>query len=238
VPPAWWAELNGREVAVAARALYFARLSESGVATIYEEAFAERYDWPQKGGHCRPLADPCLRLWRGDITTLAADAIVNAANSQMLGCWVPGHFCIDNAIHSYAGVQLRAECARVMAAQGHEEATGLAKVTAAYNLPAQHVIHTVGPIADGHPTDLHRRQLASCYESCLDLAGSLGLRSLAFCCISTGVFGFPQREAAQIAVRTVRAWLDGADAGMTVVFNVFGDEDERIYQELLGTPKR
>jgi O-acetyl-ADP-ribose deacetylase (regulator of RNase III) len=127
----------------------------------------------------------------------------------MLGCWVPGHFCIDNAIHSYAGVQLRAECARVMAAQGHEEATGLAKVTAAYNLPAQHVIHTVGPIADGHPTDLHRRQLASCYESCLDLAGSLGLRSLAFCCISTGVFGFPQREAAQIAVRTVRAWLDG-----------------------------
>ena len=183
-------------------------------------------------------ADPRLRLWRGDITTLAADAIVNAANSQMLGCWAPGHFCIDNAIHTYAGVQLRAECARIMAAQGHEEATGLAKVTAAYNLPAQHVIHTVGPIANGQPSDLHRRQLASSYESCLDLAGALGLRSIAFCCISTGVFGFPQREAAQIAVRTVRAWLDGADSDMTVVFNVFGDEDEQIYRELLGAPER
>lgn len=179
-------------------------------------------------------ADPCLRLWRGDITTLAADAIVNAANSQMLGCWAPGHHCIDNAIHTFAGVQLRAECARIMDAQGHEEPTGLAKITPAYNLPSRHVIHTVGPIAQGRPTARHRLQLAQCYRSCLDLAAKGGLRSVAFCCISTGIFGFPQVEAAEIAVRTVREWLDAhEDAGITVVFNVFGDVDEAIYQSLL-----
>ena len=179
-------------------------------------------------------ADERMRLWRGDITTLAAGAIVNAANSQMLGCWVPRHFCIDNAIHTYAGVQLRAECASIMGAQGREEPTGLAKATGAYNLPSKRVIHTVGPIADGHPTDLHREQLASCYTSCLDLAASEGLRSVAFCCISTGVFGFPQQEAAQIAVKTVRTWLDRTGSDLTVVFNVFGEEDEQIYQNLLG----
>ena len=179
-------------------------------------------------------ADPRLRLWRGDITTLAADAIVNAANSQMLGCWAPGHHCIDNAIHSFAGVQLRAECARIMEAQGHEEPAGTAKITDAYNLPASHVIHTVGPIANGHPTDLHREQLASCYSSCLDLAASEGLRSIAFCCISTGIFGFPQEEAAGIAVQTVRRWLDENDLDMTVVFNVFSGDDEAIYRKLLG----
>lgn len=178
--------------------------------------------------------DSRLRLWRGDITTLAADAIVNAANSQMLGCWAPGHHCIDNAIHTYAGVQLRAECARIMAAQGHEEPTGQAKVTDAYNLPAQRVIHTVGPIANGCPTARHRAQLAMCYRSCLDKAEAEGLRSIAFCCISTGVFGFPQREAAGIAVRTVRAWLDETGSDMVVVFNVFGNEDERLYRELLS----
>lgn len=178
--------------------------------------------------------DSRLRLWRGDITTLAADAIVNAANSQMLGCWVPGHHCIDNAIHTYAGVQLRAECARLMAGQGTEEPTGQAKLTPAYNLPAQRIIHTVGPIANGCPTARHRRQLASCYESCLDLAEAEGLRSIAFCCISTGIFGFPQHEAAEIAVRTVRAWLDVIGSEMTVVFNVFGESDEHIYQELLS----
>ena len=178
--------------------------------------------------------DPRLCLWRGDITTLAADAIVNAANSQMLGCWVPGHHCIDNAIHTYAGVQLRAECARLMAEQGTEEPTGQAKLTPAYNLPAQRIIHTVGPIANGCPTARHRRQLASCYESCLDLAEAEGLRSIAFCCISTGIFGFPQHEAAEIAVRTVRAWLDAIGSEMTVVFNVFGESDEHIYQELLS----
>lgn len=179
-------------------------------------------------------ADPRMRLWRGDITTLAADAVVNAANSQMLGCWAPGHFCIDNAIHTFAGVQLRIECARIMEAQGHDEPTGRAKMTPAFNLPAERVIHTVGPIADGRPTDGHRAQLAACYESCLDLAAESGLRSIAFCCISTGVFGFPQREAARIAVRTVRGWLDAARADMAVVFDVFGEADERIYRDLLG----
>ena len=181
-------------------------------------------------------ADSRLRLWRGDITTLAADAITNAANSQMLGCWVPGHHCIDNAIHTFAGVQLRRTCAELMEVQGHEEPTGLAKITPAYNLPARHVIHTVGPIAQGRPTARHRLQLAQCYRSCLDLATRSGLTSVAFCCISTGVFGFPQEEAAEIAVRTVREWLDThEDAGIAVFFNVFGDTDEAIYRSLLLT---
>lgn len=179
-------------------------------------------------------ADGGIRLWQGDITTLAVDAIVNAANSQMLGCWAPGHHCIDNAIHTFAGVQLRLECARIMEEQGIEEPTGFAKITGAYNLPSRHVIHTVGPIANGKPTDLHREQLASCYRSCLDLAFQEGLHSIAFCCIGTGVFGFPQHEAAEIAVKTVRGWLDCTDAPMTVVFNVFSDEDYGIYAGLLG----
>lgn len=181
-------------------------------------------------------ADARLRLWHGDITTLAADAIVNAANSQMLGCWVPGHFCIDNAIHTYAGVQLRLACARIMEEQGHEEPTGQAKATGAYNLPSRRVVHTVGPIANGRPTDLHRDQLAACYASCLDLAASEGLRSIAFCCISTGVFGFPQKEAAEIAIRTVREWLNTSESEMTVVFNVFDEKDEWIYRSLLDLP--
>ena len=178
--------------------------------------------------------DASLRLWRGDITTLASDAIVNAANSQMLGCWVPGHHCIDNAVHTFAGVQLRAECARIMDAQGFDEPTGTAKITPAYNLPAKHIIHTVGPIANGHPTDGHREQLAACYRSCLDVAAEQNLGSVAFCCISTGIFGFPQKEAAGIAVRTVRDWLDHHDADMTVVFNVFTPEDEALYAQALG----
>lgn len=181
--------------------------------------------------------DDRIRLWQGDITTLAADAIVNAANSQMLGCWVPGHHCIDNAIHTFAGVQLRLECAHIMAAQGCEEPTGCAKITAAYNLPSRHVIHTVGPIANGRPTELHRAQLASCYRSCLELAQENNLSSIAFCCISTGVFGFPQREAAEIAVRTVGEWLDHTGAQITVVFNVFSDKDYDIYNDLLSRNK-
>lgn len=180
-------------------------------------------------------ADARLRLWRGDITAFAADAIVNAANSQMLGCWQPGHHCIDNAIHTFAGVQLRAECHELMQAQGHEEPTGHAKYTSAYNLPAKWVIHTVGPIANGHPTDAHRRDLASSYRSCLDAAVACGAGSIVFCCISTGVFGFPKEEAAGIAVSTVRAWLDAhAGSEMVVVFNVFEDVDEKIYAGLLG----
>lgn len=183
----------------------------------------------------RTAADPHLSVWRGDITTLRADAIVNAANSGMTGCWSPNHSCIDNAIHTFAGVQLRLECARLMDAQGHAEPTGQAKSTGAYNLPANHVIHTVGPIAGGNPTDEHRAQLASSYRHCLSEAARLGCASIAFCCISTGVFGFPQHEAAAIAAREVRAWLDEhADAGLThVVFNVFGEKDERIYHALL-----
>ena len=181
-----------------------------------------------------PMIRDGLSLWQGDITRLAVDAIVNAANSQMLGCWVPGHHCIDNAIHTYAGVQLRIECARLMDAQGGEEPTGQAKVTSAYNLPARRIIHTVGPIANGCPTARHRAELASCYRSCLDAAAAEGLRSIAFCCISTGIFGFPQKEAAAIAVRTVRAWLAETGTEMVVVFNVFGEKDERLYRALLG----
>ena len=180
-------------------------------------------------------ADPAIRLWRGDITALRVDAIVNAANSQMLGCWQPGHHCIDNAIHTYAGVELRAECAQIMDAQGHEEPTGQAKITRAYNLPASRIIHTVGPIANDNPTDEHRAQLAQCYRSCLDCALQNKVRSIAFCCISTGVFGFPQAQAARIAVRAVRDWLAAhADAGVTVVFNVFSTEDEALYRAELG----
>ena len=181
-------------------------------------------------------ADPRIRPWRGDITTLAADAVVNAANSQMLGCWRPGHHCIDNAIHTFAGVQLRMECARVMAAQGHEEPTGSARITEAYNLPSKHVIHTVGPVASGHPTALHRAQLASCYRSCLGLADRSRLSSIALCCIGTGVFGFPQEEAAEIAVRTVREWLDATRSRIAVVFDVFSDKDLEIYSSLLDIP--
>ena len=177
--------------------------------------------------------DARLAVWRGDITTLAVDGIVNAANSRMLGCWAPGHACIDNAIHTFAGVQLRAECARLMDQQGHEEPTSTAKITPAFNLPSEHVIHTVGPIANGRPTQEHRRLLAACYTSCLDVALDRGLGSIAFCCISTGVFGYPRDAAARVAVAAVREWLDGHDTAMRVVFNVFSGTDERIYRDLL-----
>lgn len=147
----------------------------------------------------------------------------------------PLHYCIDNAIHTFAGVQLRAACANLMAAQGHPEPTAQAKVTGGYNLPARYVIHTVGPIANGRPTDTHRRQLAECYRACLDAAAKAGLSSIAFCCISTGVFGFPQEEAASIAVATVRRWLnEHPDVPMTVVFNVFSATVESLYRPLLG----
>ena len=177
---------------------------------------------------------PHIYVWRGDITTLAVDGIVNAANSQMLGCFAPNHGCIDNAIHTFAGVELRMECADMMREQGREEPTGQAKITRAYNLPAKRIIHTVGPIANGKPTDEHRAQLAQCYRSCLDCAAENKLHSIAFCCISTGVFGFPQKKAAELAVNTVRKWLNENDLDMTVVFNVFVGEDEHIYRELLG----
>ena len=178
-------------------------------------------------------AQPGLYLWQGDITTLAVDAIVNAANSQMLGCFVPCHGCIDNAIHTYAGVQLRLECAHVMAAQKEEEHTGGAKITKAYNLPCHYVLHTVGPIIHGSVTQTDRELLASCYRSCLELAAEYGLYSVAFCCISTGEFHFPNELAAQIAIQTVTDWQKQNANQMEVIFNVFKDSDRKIYERLL-----
>lgn len=179
--------------------------------------------------------DDRIRLWKGDITTFAADAIVNAANSGMTGCWAPLHYCIDNAIHTFAGAQLRAEMAEMMEEQGHEQPTAEFAVSAAYNLPAKHIIHIVGPIANGHPTDEHRKQLTLCYAACLDGAEAGKCLSIAFCCISTGVFGFPQQEAAEIAVSTVRQWYEeNPESSLICVFDVFGEDDEDIYRELLG----
>lgn len=181
--------------------------------------------------------DPRLRLWRGDITTLAAGAIVNAANDGMTGCWAPLHYCIDNAIHTFAGIQLRLECARLMREQGHPEPTGRAKVTPAYNLPSRHVIHTVGPISNGVVDDGMRALLASSYRSCLDAAAEADDGSIALCCISTGEFGFPAEAAAPLAVETVRAWLAERDAAglpaPTVVFNVYKESDDILYRDLL-----
>ncbi len=173
-----------------------------------------------------------IYLWQGDITTLRCDAIVNAANSGMTGCWQPCHSCIDNCIHTFAGVGLRLECDGIMRRQGHEEPTGKAKITAAYALPCKYVIHTVGPIVSGRLTDEHRRLLWSSYRSCLELAVQKNVQSIAFCCISTGVFGFPQIEAARIAVETVREFKKQND--ITVIFNVFTDRDLEIYSRLLG----
>lgn len=174
-----------------------------------------------------------ISIWQGDITSLAVDAIVNAANSQMLGCFVPCHGCIDNVIHSAAGVQLRQECAEIMERQGHEEPAGGAKITKAYNLPCRFVLHTVGPIIRSQLTQEDCRVLEACYDSCLDLAQEQGLESLAFCCISTGEFHFPNEEAAKIAVRTVTERLEHSTL-KRVIFNVFKDEDLGIYEELLG----
>lgn len=173
-----------------------------------------------------------IYLWKGDITTLKCGAIVNAANSQMLGCFQPCHGCIDNAIHTFAGIRLRLECADIMNAQGFEEPTGTAKITSAYNLPCGHIIHTVGPIVSGALTEKNRRQLESCYKSCLETAVQNNVQSVAFCCISTGVFGFPQDEAAEIAVNTVMNFQRSND--IEVIFNVFRQDDFDIYSELLG----
>lgn len=173
-----------------------------------------------------------IYLWKGDITTLKCGAIVNAANSGMTGCWQPCHSCIDNCIHTFAGVRLRYECDSIMRRQGHGEPTGKAKITAAYNLPCGYVIHTVGPIVQGRLTDEHCRLLESCYKSCLELAVQKGIDSIAFCCISTGVFGFPQDEAARIAVRTVREFRKLHD--IRVIFNVFKEDDYEIYKGSLG----
>ena len=181
------------------------------------------------------LAEPGIYLWQGDITTLAVDAIVNAANSQLLGCFSPCHGCIDNAIHTYAGVQLRLECARIMAAQKTEEPAGRAKITSAYNLPSDYVLHTVGPIVYGSVTQRNRTELAGCYRSCLDLAAANGLSSVAFCCISTGEFHFPNKAAAEIAVQTVREWQQEHSDTVSVIFNVFKEIDYDIYRKIFDT---
>ncbi len=181
----------------------------------------------------RPVQEG-LYLWRGDITTLRCDAIVNAANSQLLGCFVPCHGCIDNAIHTYAGVQLRAACAEIMHRQGHPEEPGTAKITPAFNLPCSYILHTVGPVVHGRPTEREEAQLASCYRACLDLAEHSGVKSIAFCCISTGEFHFPNDRAAQIAVRTVKIYKEHTNSTVEVIFNVFREKDFDLYRRLLG----
>lgn len=178
-----------------------------------------------------PIADG-IYLWQGDITTLKCGAIVNAANSKLLGCFCPNHRCIDNAIHTFSGVQLRLACNELMEKQSFDEPTGKAKITPAFNLPCQKVIHTVGPIVYGRLTEKDCDLLRSCYLSCLEIAENDGVKSIAFCCISTGEFHFPNRAAAQVAADTVKEYK--THSNIEVIFNVFKDEDYEIYRELLG----
>ena len=178
--------------------------------------------------------EPDLYVWKGDITRLQVGAIVNAANSGMTGCYRPCHNCIDNCIHTYAGIQLRNYCNDMMRKQGYEEPTGQAKITPAFNLPCDYVIHTVGPIVQGRLTEKQEGLLKSCYRSCLELAEDNRIESIAFCCISTGVFLFPNRRAAELAVQTVKQYKERTNSKIKVIFNVFKDEDEQIYEQLLG----
>ncbi len=179
-----------------------------------------------------PCVENNIKLWRGDITRLNAEAIVNAANSQLLGCFYPCHNCIDNVIHSAAGLQLREECNIIMQKQGHIEKRGKAKITKAYNLPSEYVIHTVGPIIAGKLTEKDCYLLSECYRSCLEIAVKNNIKSIAFCCISTGEFHFPNDKAAKIAVKTVRKFLS-EHKNIEVIFNVFKEYDEKIYRKLL-----
>lgn len=180
----------------------------------------------------KPIKDG-IYLWQGDITTLRCDVIVNAANSGMTGCYVPNHRCIDNCIHSFAGVQLRLECDEIMTKQGYSEPTGQAKITKSYNLPCKYIIHTVGPIINGKLTSEDCDLLESCYKSCLELAVKNNLDSIVFCCISTGEFHFPNDKAAQIAVKTVEEFMKKETSLKKVIFNVFKDMDKEIYRKLL-----
>ena len=178
--------------------------------------------------------EPQIYLWQGDISRLSVDAIVNAANNKLLGCFVPNHKCIDNAIHTFSGIELRMECARMIEYLDMPEKTGVARMTYGYNLPAKHVLHTVGPIIYEEVTDKERNELASCYRSCLELANAYNFHSIAFCCISTDEFRFPNEAAAQIAIDTVRTYLKETNSKIQVVFNVFKDIDYDIYNKLLG----
>lgn len=198
---------------------------------LQEETAAKGVTYP---ADLEPV-EPGIYLWQGDITALASDGIVNAANSGMTGCYVPGHNCIDNCIHTFAGVQLRLACARLMDEQGRPEPAGTAKITPGYNLPCKYVLHTVGPIVQGEVTGEDERQLAGCYRACLELAAEKGLHSLAFCCISTGVFHFPKKRAARLAVDTVRRYRP---PDMQVIFNVHSRENYDIYRALLGDQTR
>ena len=175
-----------------------------------------------------------IYLWQGDITTLKCDAVVNAANSGMTGCYIPNHRCIDNAIHTFAGMQLRLVCDNLMEQQGYPEPAGGAKITPAFNLPSRYVLHTVGPVISGKVKKHERELLASCYRSCLELAAKNKLESVAFCCISTGEFHFPNELAAEIAVQSVKKFFRLQTGVKKVIFNVFKDLDKNIYQKLLG----
>ncbi len=199
--------------------LFWTETLERGILSVDELTFG-RYD---------------IALWEGDITRLAADGIVNAANKTLLGCFVPGHHCIDNVIHSFAGMQLRDDCAKIMALQEQEEECGEAKLTRAYNLPSRFVLHTVGPMVGLEVTKQQRAQLRGCYLSCLNLAEEAGLDSVAFCCISTGVFNFPREEAAEIAVGAVVNWrLRHRESKLKIVFNTYLPEDTEVYRNILG----
>lgn len=211
-------------------------LNPEFVAIQDELLSAEREGKGVVDGTALPVtaAHPRIAVWQGDITRLKVDAIVGADNSALLGCFCPCHGCIDNAIHSAAGLQLRDECNQIMRAQGHLEPNGKAKITGGYNLPARYVLHTVGPIVQSHVTRQDRAELASCYRSCLELAAERGLSSVTFCCISTGEFHFPNQEAAEIAVKTVTEFLQHNTTIQKVIFNVFKDIDAQIYRNLLG----
>ncbi|MBO4831621.1 MAG: protein-ADP-ribose hydrolase [Oscillospiraceae bacterium] len=209
------------------------RIRENGIVTLPEiPAIADR-------GSAHPFAEH-ISVWQGDITRLAVDAVVNAANSQMLGCFVPMHTCIDNCIQTFAGIQMRAECGRQMNrlrmryGREYEQPTAVPMLTDGYNLPAKKVIHIVGPIVQHHLTQELEEDLAACYRNTLDMCAENGLKSVAFCCISTGVFRFPNKRAAKIAVKTVTDWLNThPDTMERVIFNVFKDEDREYYEQEL-----
>ena len=178
--------------------------------------------------------DKKIYLWQGDMSRLRIEAVVDPCNDRLLGCFQPLHNCLDNILHSAAGIQLRLQCNQLMEAQGHPEPAGQAKITPAYNLPCDYVIHTVGPIVQGRLMKRHEEQLASCYRSCLKIAEENSIKSVAFCCISTGVFMFPNQRAAEIAVATVKDYLKEHNGIEKVVFNVFKDMDFEIYDGLLN----
>ena len=202
-------------------------------AELSEKKITEAASLPRLTG-AYPVADR-VSIWNGDIVTLRVGAITNAANTQMLGCFQPFHACIDNAIQNAAGPQLREDCAKLMALQGHEEPTGSAKITRAYNLPSDYVLHTVGPIVPDHlPTPQQARELANCYRACLTLAAEVGVTSVALCGISTGVFGYPAAQAAYIALRTVADWVAQNPGALDhVIFNTYGEAVTELYQETI-----